>query len=277
MRSELFRLHSELEERHWWFRGRRTIMRSLIHRSVPRGSGATVIDVGCGTGANIAALAKDYRCIGLDPSANAVALARERYPSVRFIHGRAPADIADDAAGASMFLLMDVLEHVSDDFLLLSSLLAASSPGAHMLITVPADVSLWSEHDISFGHYRRYDRSRLAALWHGLPVTARLISHFNARLYPLVKIARTISARLGRASGIANTDLRLPPRPVNAMLEHIFAGEFRRLLQTLDTESPGYRRGVSLVALLRRESGRIEPRFRPPQVRADQHHPEAHT
>lgn len=252
-------------------------MRSLIHASVPRGSGATVIDVGCGTGANIAALAKDYRCIGLDPSANAVALARERYPSVRFIHGRAPADIADDAAGASMFLLMDVLEHVSDDFLLLSSVLAASSPGAHVLITVPADASLWSRHDVSFGHYRRYDGNRLASLWHGLPVTARLFSHFNARLYPLVKIARTLGARLGRTSGMADTDLRRPPAPINAVLEHMFAGESRRLLLAMDTGSPGYGRGVSLVALLRRESGTIEPRFRPPQAPADQHHPEANT
>ena len=44
---------------------------------------------------------------------------------------------------------------------MLSELLAAASPGCYFLLTVPADPSLWSEHDESFGHYRRYDRARL--------------------------------------------------------------------------------------------------------------------
>ena len=42
---------------------------------------------------------------------------------------------------------------------MLSGLLAAAAPGAYFLLTVPADESLWSEHDESFGHYRRYDRA----------------------------------------------------------------------------------------------------------------------
>ena len=83
-----------------------------------------------------------------------------------------------------MFLLMDVLEHVPDDFAFLSELLAASSPGAHFLITVPANPSFWSAHDESNGHYRRYEPDRLGRLWSGLPVTTRLLTYFNARLYP---------------------------------------------------------------------------------------------
>lgn len=272
MKTELFELHAQMEERHWWFTGRRRIMRALVREVVPPGTGALVVDVGCGTGANLAALADEYRCVGIDTSAEAIELAARRFHGIEFIHGFAPGDLGSHAADAKLSLLMDVLEHVEDDFLLLSRLLAASSPGAHFLITVPANEALWSEHDVSFGHYRRYDRARLEALWSGLPVTPRLVSYFNARLYPVVRAVRAVSRLRGRAGGAAGTDLALPAAPINRALERAFAGEARRLVERLHgRRSRGYRAGVSLIALVRREAGEITPRARPQHVPADLH------
>ena len=93
--------------------------------------------------------------------------------------------------------------------------------------TVPADESLWSEHDESFGHYRRYDRARLEGVWAGLPVTTLLVSYFNSRLLPLVRLVRAWNRRRGRAAGRAGTDFWLPSPPVNALLTAIFAGRGR--------------------------------------------------
>ena len=67
---------------------------------------------------------------------------------------------------------------------LFSELLAAARPGTYFLLTVPADQGLWSEHDKSFGHYRRYDLHRFEQIWQGLPVTPLLASYYNTRLYP---------------------------------------------------------------------------------------------
>jgi SAM-dependent methyltransferase len=200
-------------------------VRQVVH---PR-SGALVVDVGCGTGANLASLMAEYRCLGIDSSLEAVDLARRRFPEIRFICGFAPDGLGNAAEEASVFLLMDVLEHVEDDFAMLSRL-ASSRPGAHVLITVPANESLWSEHDVSFGHYRRYDQTRLEAVWSGLPVTPRLVSHINCRLYPAVRALRALSRVRGHSSGAAATDVMLPPPPVNRMLQRIFGGEAQRRL-----------------------------------------------
>ena len=253
MQSEQFQLHAEIEQRHWWFVARRTIIRRLLAELAPPSPETVVIDVGCGTGANLASLAADYCSTGIDTSAEAIALARQRFPQMQFLVGRAPEDLGELAARADLFLLMDVLEHVADDRAMFARLVEAARPGAHFVLTVPADMALWSEHDQSFGHYRRYDGPTLQRVWEGLPVTPRLVSYFNSRLYWLIRATRTWARLRGRAVGQAGTDFWLPRPAVNRWLESIFAGESRRLVQVLcGRQKQGYRRGASLVAVLRR-------------------------
>lgn len=270
MQSAQFQLHASIEDRHWWFVGRRRIVRQLLGEILPPDPSTLVVDVGCGTGANIGALADAYRCVGIDTSAEAIQLAQRRFAGVDFKCGFAPRDLGPLAGEAQAFLLMDVLEHVQDDFAFLSELLAAAQPGAYFLITVPADLRLWSEHDQSFGHYRRYDRPRLEQVWQGLPVSTLLVSHFNARLYPLVRLVRAASRRRGHAQGLVGTDFKIPAAPLNKALAGIFAGETGTLLSKLRGEEPvGYQAGVSLVALLRREPGSIHVRPKPLDLAPD--------
>jgi SAM-dependent methyltransferase len=261
MQSEQFQLHAQIEDRHWWFVARRRILRELVHKVAPPSVCALnetqkrtiVVDIGCGTGANLAALADDYRCVGIDTSAEAVALARRRFPGITFICGSAPQDVAHWLRQAAVVLLTDVLEHVEKDRELLASIVRACPPGTQILITVPADMRLWSPHDEAFGHFRRYDAETFAAVLADLPVIPRLVSYFNSRLYPLVRGTRLINRLRGRSSGEANTDFKLPSRPTNSVLEACFAGERRRLLRAVDSDGRGYRHGVSLVAILERE------------------------
>jgi len=253
MQTEQFQLHAEIEQRHWWFVGRRRILRRLLAEVLPASRDTLLVDVGCGTGGNIASLSADYACAGIDTSAEAIAIARQQFPGVRFFAGKAPEGLGELAGQARGVMLMDVLEHVEDDEGLLADLVAALSPGCWLLVTVPADPSLWSAHDVAFGHYRRYDRQGLEKLWEALPVGPKLVSHFNARLLPVIRAIRTWNRRRGRASGTAGTDFWLPSRPVNRLLGATFAGEGPRLVDALHGRRKGYSRGASLVALLRRE------------------------
>ena len=280
MQQDQFELHCEIEERHWWFVARRQIICSLIHQLVPPASDptqqATVIDVGCGTGANVAALADDYRAVGIDTSAEAIRMAAQRFPGVDFRAGYAPDDLSDCIGQAELVMLNDVLEHVPDDFQLLTSLLAAMQPGAYCLITVPADLRLWSPHDESFGHYRRYDRQRLSRVWAELPVETVLCSYFNTRLYPIIRLLRGWNRRRGQTAGMAGTDFDIPSRPVNWLLQKVFAGERHRLFGLLgDHDGNAYARGVSLVAILRRGAGEIATATKPADVAADYFDPAA--
>jgi hypothetical protein len=146
-----------------------------------------------------------------------------------------------------------VLEHVPDDRALLERLVTAVRPGAHLVLTVPADMALWSAHDESFGHFRRYDRAGLERLFAGLPVDTRLLSYFNSRLYWMIRAIRAWNRLRGHASGEAGTDFWLPSPRVNCWLESILAGESHRLVELLrGHRQKGHHRGASLVAILRK-------------------------
>ena len=259
-----------MEEQHWWFLGKRRIIKALLASLPAAGERDLVVDVGCGPGGNVGALADSYDVAGIDTSPDAIALARQRYPGVRFWQGElgeAPPELDD---GASVYLMTDVLEHVPDDFLFLSTLLARCREGAHVLLTVPANDALWSSHDEVLGHFRRYDRSQLESVWQGLPVTPLLISYYNTRLYPVIRVIRALT-RYGRKSfGQRGTDLNLPPDVVNHLLAALFGGESRVLKDCLEGRRPeGYRYGASLIAILRVDDPGIVPRHRPAHVDFD--------
>jgi hypothetical protein len=87
-----------------------------------------------------------------------------------------------------------------------------------------------------------------------LPVTPLLVSHFNSRLYPAVRAVRWLTARRQRSAGGEGTDLAVPPAAVNTVLERVFFGEAQRLMGALRTGRRPYARGVSIMALLRRNA-----------------------
>lgn len=249
-----FEIVADVDQRHWWFLARRKILRDVLTCVVPPDPKFTVIDVGCGTGANIAALAKDYHCIGIDTSQDAIEFAQRRFGDVEFICGYAPGDLGAAAGEAKAMLLMDVLEHVEDDRGVLEPLVRALQPGAIMLVTVPADMRLWSEHDVGLLHFRRYDEAMLRTLFRGLPLQTVAMSHFCSRLYPLARVNRSINrvtSRLRTPNG--SWEMRVPVAPVNRMLERTFEGESRRVVDLVSgRRQTGYAHGVSLLAVLRR-------------------------
>lgn len=241
-------------------------MTELVRCVLPPSKRARIVDIGCGTGGNIASFAEAYTCLGADPHPDAIQLARQRFPHVQFICGTVPEVLGQIPQPVNLYLITDVLEHVADDRFLFSEIVAAVQPGAYLLITVPADMRLWTQHDVSHGHYRRYDIQSFERLWADLPLTVLLRSHYNSRLYPVVRCVRTMNRWLGHTNGAAGTDFHMPPRPVNRLLQEVFASESRVLRHLLSGKrARGFSCGVSLIALLRREQGAVDGPVREPQ------------
>lgn len=247
MDADLYDLHADLEATHWWFVARRQIMTGVLTEVLPPSKQKLVIDVGCGTGANIAHLANLYKVVGMDTEDAAIAHARRRFPDVQFVRGEFPTDFSA-ARYADAFLFMDVLEHIEDEVGFLHKWIAAARPGAIFLVTVPADPALWSVHDEKFGHYRRYTVETLRSVWQAEPVRELMLSAFNARLYPMIKLARA----WGRLIKREQSDLQRSSRLVNNVLQRIFAGELARL-RAATHGVPGYSRGVSLMTVLQKQ------------------------
>jgi SAM-dependent methyltransferase len=242
-------VYRQFEDEHWWYVARRRILAELLQALVPAGS--TVVDIGCGAGANIGSLAATYRCAGIDVSDKLIDEARSRFTGVEFIHGDAPSELGE-YRGADVYLLMDVIEHIEHDRDYLASLVEALKPGAFLVLTVPADPRLWSGHDVAVGHWRRYTPATLRELWAGLPVTERLLAPFNSRLYPVVRTARILNNLRGRTSG-GETDFAMPPAPVNRLLAGVMGSEAATLGAQLDgRRRRGFRAGVSLAAVLQK-------------------------
>jgi hypothetical protein len=110
---------------------------------------------------------------------------------------------------------------------------------------------LWSQHDVTAGHLRRYDPDSFTPLWRNHNATPRLMTFFNSRLYPLIRLARFAANRFGASCGREGSDFHVPPFPVNALFEGIFASEGKRVQACLDRpEVSAYRRGISLLALI---------------------------
>lgn len=245
MHHDQFVAHAAFEDRHWWFTGRREILRALVGAVAPPGSGVALVDIGCGTGGNAAALASEYDVLGLDPSADAIGLARSRFPTVRFVQTDAPESGRAHLARGGVVLMTDVLEHVADDRGQLARAIDVVPAGGHLILTVPGDPGLWSRHDAQFGHYRRYRSEEFRALWRDAPVEERLLTPFNARLWPVIATVRRFTRNTG-------SDLEIPAGPLNAVLHRIFAGEAPVLVRAIDRGRPAFSRGVSLAAVLRK-------------------------
>jgi SAM-dependent methyltransferase len=202
-----------LEERHWWYRGRRRIVLDAIERlALP--AGARILDAGCGSGAMLAHLRRFGSVTGIDVNAVAVEYALGRGVGAVEVAGVEQLPFADGEF--DLLVCLDVLEHVSDDRRALAELRRASAPGSFLIATVPAYPALWSPHDVAAGHRRRYRAGELAARAESAGWRTVRETGFNAFLLPLAVCTRRL-ARIRRAR--PRSDLLLTPRWLDPLLE----------------------------------------------------------
>ena len=212
----------QAEDRHWWYRGRRTVLDGVI-AGLELPTPARVLDAGCGSGRNMIELARLGSVTGVELSETSVALARERDAGEVISGSVLEMPFPDDSFDLAVSL--DVIEHLEDDLGALRELRRAVAPGGALLVTVPAYQWLWSGHDEINHHHRRYTRRSLQRVaeqagWRQLRTT-----YFNSLLLPVAIVLRVLD-RVNRAKTTETSlDLWIPPAPVNWLLERPLALE----------------------------------------------------
>jgi SAM-dependent methyltransferase len=211
---------AELDDRHWWYRARRRILAELVRREVQPPAGARILEIGCGTGQNLATLARFGHVDGLELDDEMRALSEKRLGRKIM---RSPLPEIDEVkdAGYDLIGAFDVIEHIDDDHAALAAIATKLKPGGKFMMTVPAHPWMWTAHDVANHHKRRYSKRALKALIDGSPLRLDKIGYFNSLLFPVAVAERAVSKLRGKDDG----NVSLPPAPLNSALEAVFASE----------------------------------------------------
>lgn len=218
MDARQFAALARVEREHWFYRGKRDLVRHWIAtfaRPAPRD---LLLDVGAGTGGFLADVAPAWRAVGVEwhPAALAMA-ARTGVPIVGGVVERLP--VRDGCA--AVVTALDVIEHVDDDVGAVHELARATRPGGLIVLHVPAFACLWSAWDEALGHRRRYTRAALVRLVEGCSLTVRHCAYVNAAVFLPVLLYRRLRDRLPRRPGPRLEDA-MPPAALNRLLHALY-------------------------------------------------------
>jgi SAM-dependent methyltransferase len=236
-----------IDDRHWWYRGRRRVVRAVLDGAglPPR---ARLLDAGAGSGRTLDELARYGAAAGVELNPLGVEAARRRgHADVR----QAPVEaIPHPDESFDLVTCLDVIEHTPDDVRSLRELRRVTRPGGAALVTVPAYPRLWSRHDVVNRHHRRYTRRMLRTAAAGAGWRVERMTSFNAAyLLPaaLVRIARRGPEPVGGAGGgNGPSELALTPPALDALLELPLRAEAALIARGVSLPA-----GLSLLALLR--------------------------
>jgi SAM-dependent methyltransferase len=214
MNSNEYSKMYELEDRYWWFIGRRKLVKWLLREHNPNGKESLLLDLGCGTGSNLASFV-EFKTIGSDNSQAALEFSRER--KLDGLFSSAADAIALQNETVDLVTALDVLEHVREDVTALKEINRILTPGGKLVMTVPAYGFLWSEHDEALHHYRRYAARELRAKLTAAGFEVERSTYFITALFFPILFFRLWQG-LRRTSIEASVSYRLPPPWINRML-----------------------------------------------------------
>jgi len=228
-----YRQTSRIEDRHWWFRARRT-MADRVLRADGFTKGGRGLDLGCGSGGNLALLQRHCdEVVALDRSPLALELARTKHGRAQLICGDANRlDRLFVPHSFQLVTIFNVLYHrwIHDEAALLSGVGRALRPGGRLLLTEPAFPLLFRRHDrVDWGR-RRYRLGEMLERVREAGFAVRRASYFNlpAFLPALLLAAAERSSRTFAAE--ENVDVRelsIPAAPINRALEALMGLEGR--------------------------------------------------
>ena len=225
MDASLYPRMAEVEDVHWWFASRRAIVDRVIG-GLGLPPGAAILEPGCGTGGNFPMLARRGQLYAIDADESAIGFARAR-GLAQVARGALPDAIPFGDQRFDLIVMTDVLEHLEDQAGTLRALRARLRAGGWLLLTVPAMAWLWSDHDVTHHHRRRYSAKELRAVVSGAGFDVKYLSYYNFLLFPLIAGAR-VWQRVGagrREGANGRHDLAMPRGAINRLLQRIFSSE----------------------------------------------------
>lgn len=147
------------EQTYWWHVGRLRIIETYLKRATKNKRGVRILNVGSGTGGTIGTLEKFGQVDNVDISETAIAFAKQKgYKRITKIDGL---KLPFKDQSYDIVVAFDVLEHIEDQDAALKEWRRVIKDTGSIILTVPAYQWLWSGHDESLHHKRRYTKKSL--------------------------------------------------------------------------------------------------------------------
>jgi len=188
MNRDEYAIMFRVEDRHWWYAGLRGMLDMVWNQYVPAGS--SVLDVGCGTGANLSAFHGRFSLVGIDIAAEAVRLCRKRGEARTAVASATALPFADEAFDG--VFSCDVLCHTSiaDKSVALRELCRVVRQGGAVILNLPAYQWLYSSHDLHVQTDHRFTAGEVHALLIGCGLEPLRITYWNTLLFPVAAATR---------------------------------------------------------------------------------------
>lgn len=237
-----------VEQEHWYYSGKRALVRYWLERTGPVKPEQLLLDCGAGTGRFALEMQARCRVLVLDDHEEALRLLRSRFRAEQVLSLSGDA-VPLPAASLDFVTALDVLEHVRADGAVVAGFHRLLKPGGVAVVTVPASMALWSDWDEALHHFRRYDRRQLRALFPPAEWDIVHVNYTNVLAYPAVWLIRKwrrlrSSTATVRPTTTSRAEDRLPPGWLNRLLRASFV--------TLGRMRLPFPFGVSLLLVARK-------------------------
>jgi SAM-dependent methyltransferase len=200
MQQHTYAIMRRVEERHWWFVGRRRIIRSFLERACKdlnvtrnesrQSSTLNILDVGCGTGANLEMLSDFGEAEGVDVSAEALSFCQAR-GLTQVKQGEAEA-LPYNTESFDLVTGLDVVEHLDDDLAGLKEMQRVLRGDGRALLFVPAFMFLWGVQDDVSNHRRRYTLKELKCVVREAGFEIERATYVNITFFAPILLGRLI-------------------------------------------------------------------------------------
>jgi SAM-dependent methyltransferase len=197
MQQHTYSIMYEVEGKHWWFAGRRRIIAEFVE-GVCRDMGKLrprILDVGCGTGANLQMLSQFGAAEGVDVSSEALDFCRAR--GLAEVKQGAAESLPFADASFDLVTGLDVVEHLDDDIAGLSEMRRVLRPDGRAVLFVPAFMFLWGVQDEISHHRRRYTLTELTQRLGDAGLTVERASYANITFFVPILAGRVLMRLTG--------------------------------------------------------------------------------
>ena len=193
MQQHTYAIMDEVEGSHWWFVGRRAILETFLRKITAAASGqpsdVRILDVGCGTGANLEMLSQFGKAEGVDVSDDALEFCKRKgLTAQKGLAEKLP--FRDESFDITTAL--DVVEHLDDDVAGLKEMFRVTKKGGHSLIFVPAFMWLWGVQDDISHHRIRYTKKQIIERVELAGFTVERATYANFTFFTPILAGRTL-------------------------------------------------------------------------------------